>query len=102
VDIEVVRAADGVRLSLVGELDFTSVAEASRRIALIDMSGAAAVDVDLSRLVFCDSSGLRMLVVLRQRCIDAGVPFAVSGARGMVAKTIAVSGLREAFSCPPR
>lgn len=56
------QAADGeVRLSLLGELDLVGVERFEARLHDLRATGAA-VRLDLSRLEFIDSSGLRALI----------------------------------------
>ena len=83
---------------LTGELDYAGMPAAAEQLKQVRPEGLVQVNVDLSALTFCDSSGLRMLLVLRRRCADNGVRFVVTGANGMVARTIAVAGLESLLS----
>jgi anti-anti-sigma factor len=58
---------DEARLTLTGELDIASVQRLEEAVQSALAQGARAVIVDLSRLAFMDSSGLRLFITLNER-----------------------------------
>jgi anti-anti-sigma factor len=63
---------DTARLTLTGELDIATVPRAEEAVATVLAQGARSVIVDLSRLAFVDSSGLRMFITLNDRASTEG------------------------------
>jgi len=61
-DVTVQRLDGDVLLALEGELDLASVGELEERLAEAQESGPERIIVDLGRLSFIDSSGLRAIV----------------------------------------
>lgn len=60
-DIDESVLADGVRLSLIGELDVAVVDRLRHRLASVARPGARVV-IDLSELSFIDSAGLNVII----------------------------------------
>jgi anti-sigma B factor antagonist len=60
------------RLTLSGELDIATVPRVEEAVASVLARGARRVLVDLSRLAFVDSSGLRMFITLNERTATEG------------------------------
>jgi anti-sigma B factor antagonist len=71
-EIEQTDEGRDVTLSLTGELDMRTVTELSERLARCLSDGARRVTVDLRRLAFMDSSGLRLLIELHDRSCEEG------------------------------
>jgi anti-sigma B factor antagonist len=68
-------AADGDRLviRLIGELDVSTARHASDvTLAALQASEAGRLDVDLSALTFCDSTGIRTLMALQRSAAARG------------------------------
>lgn len=59
--------AETARLSLLGELDLASAPQLERSVGEALAQGAAEILIDLSRLSFIDSSGLRLFILLNDR-----------------------------------
>ncbi len=93
-----------LRVALRGEVDFTSAPRmtAAIRQAVADRRPGA-VHVDLAEVSFLDSSGIGVLVDVMKAAGQAGAPFVVEHARGMVYDQLSIAGLIEAFrmSRPP-
>jgi anti-sigma B factor antagonist len=60
------------RLTLSGELDIATVPRVEEAVASVLARGARRVLVDLTRLAFVDSSGLRMFITLNERTATEG------------------------------
>jgi anti-anti-sigma factor len=63
---------DTARLTVTGELDIATVPRVEEAVATVLAQGARNVIVDLSRLAFVDSSGLRMFITLNDRAPAEG------------------------------
>ena len=63
---------DTARLTVAGELDIATVPRLEEAVATVLAHGARSVIVDLSRLAFVDSSGLRMFITLNDRASAEG------------------------------
>jgi anti-sigma B factor antagonist len=63
---------DAARLTITGELDIATVPRVEEAVETVLAQGASDVIVDLSRLAFVDSSGLRMFITLNDRASAEG------------------------------
>ncbi len=79
-------------LALEGELDLAGAAMLERELAGID---EGPVVVDLRRLSFMDSSGLRALVVAARRLQDAGRRLALVPGAAHVMRVFDITRMRE-------
>ena len=61
-----------VHVALVGELDLSSVAKVQEELRRVEASAPATVVVDLSKLTFLDSTGLRCIVTADERAREEG------------------------------
>jgi anti-sigma B factor antagonist len=92
ITIEVLERADRVILELGGELD---LANAARLQSAIDNTAAAAkplIVLDLERLEFIDSSGLRVILAGAERARARGQRFALTPASEQVERLLEVTG----------
>lgn len=89
------RRPGAVVLVLAGELDHET-ADPLRH-ALRENSGAQHVVVDCSRLRFCDSTGLNLLLRARLRILAAGGRLDLSGLRPPVDRVFEITGARRVF-----
>ncbi|MCW2953556.1 MAG: anti-sigma-factor antagonist [Conexibacter sp.] len=72
--LEFTTATDGttVRLALEGELDIASAAQVERELTRIERDAPAALVLDLRKLAFMDSTGLRIVVSADARARENG------------------------------
>jgi anti-anti-sigma factor len=70
--VHVAVDAERALVRLIGELDVAGVPSAEGAIARAEAAAAARVEVDLSSLGFIDSSGLRVMLMARERAVKAG------------------------------
>jgi anti-sigma B factor antagonist len=61
-----------VHMALVGELDLSSVAKVQEELRRIEADAPAKLVVDLSKLTFLDSTGLRCIVTADERAREQG------------------------------
>ncbi|MEU8247575.1 STAS domain-containing protein [Nonomuraea sp. NPDC048916] len=53
--------------------------------------------VDLGEVGFCDSMGVNTLVEVMQQCEARGTRLLLGGVRGVMARVLSITGLRNAF-----
>ena len=99
--VTVTDRADSIVVHLAGELDMATAERALEALRGTDLRAARSLVVDLADVSFCDSSGLRLLLHLRQAMVEHGGGFDAVGAHGIVASTIDVTGLTEVLHVPP-
>jgi len=71
-EIETEAGKGLVRLALRGELDLSTVAKVEDELKRVEGDGPEVIVLDLSRLSFLDSTGLRCLVTADQRARENG------------------------------
>jgi anti-anti-sigma factor len=84
-----------VRLALVGELDLSTVAKVQEELRRIEASSPATVVVDLSKLTFLDSTGLRCIVTADERAREAGRRMVIVRGPDAVQRVFAITRLEE-------
>jgi anti-sigma B factor antagonist len=90
-------AGDAVVVRVSGELDLSTADVAEAELGQAVGSGAPAVIVDLDRVSFLGSTGLRVLLTARDRANDSGVDLRLVGDQRVVLRPLQVSGLMPAF-----
>jgi anti-anti-sigma factor len=96
-------AVDGsggvVRISLVGEIDM-SVSDLVPELVREAVAAHAPqrVEIDLSGLDFCDSSGISALFTARAYADEAGARFLVTGPTGMVRRVMEITGVLDVLT----
>lgn len=86
-----------VALTISGELDIATAAVLRDRISAVLDDTVLPVIIDLSRVSFCDASGLTMLITLRRRANAYGRTVALAGPRPNVRKLLRITSLDRAF-----
>jgi|SRR4051812_28130095 anti-sigma B factor antagonist len=84
---------DQVVLTLTGELDLSSKGRVATYVDQLLASGRTSIRADVSRVTFCDSSGLATLIRAKRLCEGAGGSFGIFGAVGEVASLLQITGL---------
>jgi anti-sigma B factor antagonist len=92
------HSVDGsLTVTLTGELDVASAPVLQNYVSNLRPL-VIPLKLDVSRLSFVDSSGLRTLVAARRAAVeDTGQPATLVGATDMLRKLLAMSGLATAF-----
>lgn len=88
-------------LALTGELDYINAAHLRT-----DMESALPPEhrflvLDLSGLRFCDSTGIRQLLILRKLVLERGGTIALAGLTPRLERVFRMTGLSQAFALYP-
>jgi anti-sigma B factor antagonist len=89
------READRVVVVLDGELDMASAPSLLGALDAAEIEPDAMVVLDLQPLEFIDSTGLRAILSLRERCRDRGQQFAVTRGSPQVQRLLDITGVSE-------
>jgi anti-anti-sigma factor len=93
--IDVRREADRVVVRLEGELDLASAPLLQDAIEGVDREASSTLVLDLQDLRFIDSTGLRTILWVRERCQDHAHEFAMTPGSDQVQRLFAISGAGE-------
>ena len=90
---------DGERalVTVSGEIDAATAGQIESALTEAIERGPAIIEVDLGDVGFIDSSGLRALIVSRQRAHDAGHTMMVVATTSAVDRLFELTGLAESF-----
>jgi anti-sigma B factor antagonist len=98
VEILEVRTEDRdglVHVSLVGELDLSTVAKVQDELRRVEDAAPPTVVLDLSKLTFLDSTGLRCIVTADERARDAGRRVVIVRGPDPVQRVFSITRLEE-------
>jgi anti-sigma B factor antagonist len=84
-----------VHVALVGELDLSSVAKVQEELRRIETSAPATLVVDLSKLTFLDSTGLRCIVTADERARAEGRRIVIVRGPDAVQRVFAITRLDD-------
>jgi anti-anti-sigma factor len=85
------------RLRLAGELDLARVGQLAEAVTAARAS-AATLEIDLTRLVFIDSSGLRALMAIHNTAESDGFAYTMIEGPPSVHRTFVLTGLDQVFN----
>jgi anti-anti-sigma factor len=92
VEISIKKQGEALVVSVEGRIDTISAPDFQRRMEEMLQEGARAIVVDLERLEYISSAGLRSVLVAAQKCKQAGGRFCCCALQGMVKKVFDISG----------
>ncbi len=92
-DIEAVDRSGHTTLYLRGELDIASVPSLEAAVARVPSESTSALTLDLSRLLFIDSTGLAAIVLAGKLCERSGYEFALIQGPSAVQRLFELTGL---------
>lgn len=95
--IKVVEDHGRMRVSADGEIDLGCAGTLSQVLAECLRTAPQGVDVDLTGIGFCDSSGLNVLLRAREHARAVGVPLTVSAVSAPVARVLDLTHCDDAF-----
>ena len=93
--IDVRSEADRVVIRLDGELDMANAPLLQTAIENADREDNTMLVLDLQRLQFMDSTGLRIILWARERCQESGRELALTPGSEQVQRLLSVSGAGE-------
>ncbi|MDI6100897.1 STAS domain-containing protein [Actinoplanes sp. NEAU-A12] len=99
----ITRLDDGgvTRLMLRGELDMATGDDLGQQVARVLADRPEHLIVDLAGLTFCDSSGIDVLLAARESAGRAGIGFQVARPRGIVHRSLSVTGVLDVLTAEP-
>ena len=84
-----------VHVVLTGELDLSTVAKVQEELRKVEATSPPTVVVDLSKLTFLDSTGLRCIVTADERARDEGRRVVIVRGPDPVQRVFAITRLEE-------
>ncbi len=100
-DLSVVVAhsdSDHAVVAVTGEIDMATAPRLRDTLESLVDEGCRWLVVDLSRVTFCDSSGLAVLLVARKELHQHGGTIRLVGPAAPVARMFQISGMTKVFS----
>jgi anti-anti-sigma factor len=98
-ETRVVPRAGFTLVSITGRLDMTSAGPLEQELEDLVGDGTRRLAIDMSRLDYLSSAGLRALLVAARRLQETGGALALIGLRGMVKEVLEIAGLANVFPC---
>lgn len=94
-NVRVENNAHEARVMLEGELDLASVGLVEERLAEVEARSPGRVVIDLERLTFIDSTGLRTLIQADTRAREAGRELVLRPGGESIQRVFALTGTNE-------
>ncbi len=92
-----IQAAQTAAVQVAGELTFESASEARHQLCALIDAGCRHLVIDLSRLDFCDSTGLGLLLQVRSELADLGGRVELRGVEGQPRRILDITGAAVLF-----
>jgi anti-sigma B factor antagonist len=96
-EIETIAGPDSTVLTVRGELDLTSAPAFERELRAVEATNPRRLVIDLSGLEFMDSTGLRALLLARERAQADGHELALRRGPRQVQRVLELTKTAEAF-----
>jgi len=100
-DVRVAYAGGTLTVTPAGEIDHDSVTLFHQAVEGADVPWGTHVTIDLSAVTFMDSTGVHALLACHQDAQDRGGALSVTGAHGVVARVLHLSGTLSLLRPPP-
>jgi anti-sigma B factor antagonist len=100
-EIQSIIAGGWHTLRLSGELDLVSTHLLDDAIAHVNAIAIDGITLDLSKVAFIDSTGVRAVLTLRERCRERGAEFQIVPGPPAVQRVFDVTGLRDLLPFQP-
>ena len=97
-NVVVSGAETSYELRLLGELDMSTADQLRTELSRVTSGGARHVTVDMSDLVFIDSTGLSVLITGLKRLRQGGGDLALRAPNPSTRKVLEITGLTEVFA----
>jgi anti-sigma B factor antagonist len=89
------------RLVLTGELDLAPAAELEATLLRLCSEGTKAIAIDLSKLRFMGSIGLRLILLARELCEEHGYEFRLIAGPANIQRVFEMTGLLDVLPFQP-
>ena len=93
--VQVGADGDAIQITAAGELDQATAGVLDRELKKAEATSARQIILDLSRVEFIDSAGLKTLVIAARRSQADSNRFAVAPGAGQVAKMLRLTGIEQ-------
>jgi anti-anti-sigma factor len=101
-DVEIQAHPGQAILVLRGELDLATKSQLHDvAMAHLGVSGLATLGLDLADITFLDSSGISVLVEVRNQAQERGIAMEISAVSPPAARVLTIVGLAKSFGIPP-
>lgn len=92
--MEIIRTSDSgqERVALTGRLDSNSSPELERTLGAILDEGITRIELDLSKLAYLSSAGLRVLLATHKKCAAKSGEFSIAGVSKIIQEIFDVTG----------
>lgn len=97
-ELRIERQGDTSVIDIAGQCCFSDYGDFQRIVEMIEGKSAPTLILLLQDLYYIDSSGLGMLLVLRDKCHDKGIHLVLRHPTGQVRKMLEVAQLNEIFT----
>ncbi len=89
------RDGDTHTISVAGELDLSNVADVEQELIAVERTGVRTILLDLSRLKFMDTSGIRLLIAADARSRANSHRLALRRPPGNLMRVLTIAGVAE-------
>jgi anti-sigma B factor antagonist len=86
-------------MSVSGELDYHTAAQLRAGLEEVPLDQGVSLIIDLSRLTYCDSTGISILVGADHQAKASGATLVLVGMNADIARVFHVIGLDQVFTC---
>ncbi|MFJ8697008.1 STAS domain-containing protein [Streptomyces roseolilacinus] len=96
-----IHEAGPVVLEVVGELDHHTAPQLTRALESVPLASGVPLVIDLSGVVYCDSTGITVLVTAYHRTEAAGCSLGLAGLSHDLTRVFQTVGLDQVFTFHP-
>ena len=96
-DFVIITNPDQIEIMMSGQFTFNFNQKFKQIIELLDGLTQKSVIIDLGKVAFIDSSGLGMLLLLRDECTKKNIGISLRNAQGQVEKILTISKFDNLF-----
>lgn len=97
-ELKIERQGEASLVYIAGQCCFSDYGEFQRIIEMVEEKASSTLILLLPDLYYIDSSGLGMLLVLRDKCQGTGINLVLRHPTGQVRKMLEVAQLNEIFT----
>lgn len=90
--VETVRSEDAITVEVAGDIDIATSSRLRAELEALLERRPGAVVLDLTRVSFCDSSGLSVLVQVNRHCAEAGIDLSLAPSKVLL-RALELTGL---------